>query len=147
MDEEGVGYVGVAHSARVANDARHALRLAEKIQDLINEVGSQVVGRARTRKILLLPHLGCRCLALKAVKVALELGELAESTLADELLDGEEVGVPSTVLVDGEDKVLGLGEGGKLVGLRRGGSERLLADDVLASLQRGLFDVREESAV
>jgi hypothetical protein len=51
----------------------------------------------------------------------------------DELLEGQEVGVPAAVLVHAEDEVLALGERGKLLGLLHGRGDGLLNHD-LASI-------------
>lgn len=61
-----------------------------------------------------------------------KLAQVSELVLRDELLEGEVVGVPAAVLVDGEDEVLLLGDLGEFVRLLRSGRDGLLDDDVLA---------------
>src|SRR6476620_5390188 len=62
---------------------------------------------------------------LEPLERRLEPLDLAESTPRDELLQGEEVGVPTAVLVDAERDPRGLRRVDHLTGVRRGERERL----------------------
>ena len=64
---------------------------------------------------------------LEPLERRLEPLDLAESTPRDELLQGEEVGVPAAVLVDAQRDARGLRLGDHLAGVGRGERERLVA--------------------
>ncbi|KAI6771054.1 hypothetical protein HG531_009909 [Fusarium graminearum] len=76
------------------------------------------------------------------VKVVVKLEDTAQCTLRDELLEGDKVRVPSSVLVNDEELAVLLGNLDELVGLGRGGNKRLLSQDMLSGLESSLCEFK-----
>jgi hypothetical protein len=71
------------------------------MHDLVHQVRAEVVYYAAPRLDLVLPAIGLRGVRAMAVEVGFEVDDAAEGTVLDIFGEGEEVGVPSTVLIDG----------------------------------------------
>ncbi|KAI6776344.1 hypothetical protein HG530_000289 [Fusarium avenaceum] len=76
------------------------------------------------------------------VEMVVELNNTTQGTLRDELLEGNKVGIPSSVLVDDKKLAILLSNIDELISLRRGGHKGLLGQDMLSGLEGGLCELK-----
>ena len=74
----------------------------------------------------------------QVLPVAVEVEDLAEQAVVDDLLHVLEPRVVDEQVVDHQDAVAGVGQGGHLASIRAGQRERLLDEDVLAGFEDAL---------
>lgn len=79
------------------------------MHDLVHQMGTQVVDGAISRNIVRLPGIGGRIRAM-AIEVRLEFSDPAESAVLDAFLEGQEIRIPPSVLIDREKDTLRFGQ-------------------------------------
>lgn len=96
---EGVLEAGGVHGALRAHESGHAVRLAEEVHGLVQQVGTQIVDGAAAGDDLVLPlgGIGSGLLRAVAVKVGFVFDDAAQRAVLDQLGEGNEVGVPAAV--------------------------------------------------
>jgi len=121
----------------ITDEARDALRRAEGVEDLVDEMRAEIEDAAVARQILDLPRFGRRVWPV-TVKVRLELGNIAQRAFGHDFAQSQEIRVPSTVLIDSQQLPAPLRDVRELVGLLGSRHERLFHDHVLARFE-GIF--------
>ena len=80
-----------------SDESRHLVRQAEQVHGLIEQVSSQVVDCTAARDHSALPR-GCRGLfGTVAVEMAFEFDDPAQRAFADELGEGDKIGVEAAI--------------------------------------------------
>ncbi|KAH9843368.1 hypothetical protein Tdes44962_MAKER07437 [Teratosphaeria destructans] len=90
----------------ITNETRHALWQPVEVVHLIDKMCAEIVNRPIRRRIPSFPVISGRIWPMP-VEVRLEFHHVPQRAFVQDLAQGEVVGVPSSVLVDGQ-KLAGL---------------------------------------
>ena len=111
-------------------------RLTEQLQRLIQQVCAQIVPEAAARHGLFTPAVAN--LGTETIEVRLQMIDLTQLTTVQQLLQSQEVGIPTAVVKDRQLQIVLLGQADQAAGLAAIQGEWFVDDHMFAGQQGGL---------